>query len=278
MAPRVSSGVKVARVRAAARASGRAASVGVRAAHQGLRVMGRLSRAASSGLRTAAPDPWLTSGGGRARAGALTRRAGGLLRLVLGGLLVAAVLSALGLVLLVFALQGSALAAWLLAATFLIALLGLVWGARRAARLVRPPVAPQGRPASPAEDEAGLLHTLRTHQRALPPGGRDAFQGAVLATRDALRLTAGDATLGRDAFDARQAAREDLPEVLRVYRAAPRTPEAEQELQEQLGLIERRMRQVIQTRTEAQGRALQANRRYLEDKYAAPEPDPEGRA
>lgn len=238
--------------------------------------MGRLKRGAFGQLQAAAPDPWLTSGGGR-QPGDLTRRAAWLLRLVLGGLLAAAVLSALVLVLIIFAVQGSRVAAWLLTATLLLAVLGLMWGARRAGRLLRGPAASvEGPQGTLAQDEAGLLHTLRTHQRALPPGSRAAFEGAVLATRDALRLTAADATLGRDAYDARQAAREDLPEVLRVYHAAPRSAAVEQELRAQLGVIEGRMRQVAQARAEVQGRALRAHRRYLEDKYAGPQsPEPE---
>ncbi|MFC4426139.1 hypothetical protein [Deinococcus navajonensis] len=275
MARRVFPGVK------AAQASGRAASVGVRAARRGLRIVGRLTHETGGRGWRSAPDPWLAPRSLRWNRNDLTQRAGGLLRLVLGGLLAAAMLSALVLVLLVFALQGSGVAAWLLVATLLLGALALFWGLRRAGRLLRGPMAVAAGPASGvqatlAQDEAGLLNTLRTHQRILPPGSREVFQSAVLATRDAMRLTAGDVTLGRDAYDARQAAREDLPEVLRAYRAAPRTAHSDEALLGQLRLIEGRMQQVIETRTAGQVRALKAHGRYLEDKYAGPaDRDPE---
>lgn len=166
-------------------------------------------------------------------------------------------------------LQGNDLAGWLLALTLLLGLLGAVWATRRAGQLIRADTQMvAGAAASDLpQDEAQLLSTLRTHQRALPPPTRAAFQTTVLTTRDALRLTAGDTTLERDVYDARQAAREDLPELMRAYQSAPRDARTERELLDQLRLIEDRMQRVVQVRGEAKGRALRAHGRYLQDKY-----------
>lgn len=68
-------------------------------------------------------------------------------------------------------------------------------------------------------------------------------------------------------FDARQAAREDLPELLRTYGSGRRTPEADRLFLEQLDLIGRRMQEVVHERQAQHVRVLTAQRRYLESKY-----------
>ncbi|WP_291424838.1 hypothetical protein [Deinococcus sp.] len=118
-------------------------------------------------------------------------------------------------------------------------------------------------------DEARLLTLLRTHERGLPSTLWPAFQATVIATRDALRLTAADVTLQRDTFDARQAAREDLPELLSAYRAVPPSRQSDEQLLEQLALIERRMQSVVGQRAATRQRELSAHGRYLQDKYTA---------
>ncbi|WP_034385225.1 hypothetical protein [Deinococcus sp. YIM 77859] len=165
-------------------------------------------------------------------------------------------------------------AGWLLGLTLFLALLGLLRAVIRGARLLSPqplpdPAARSGVSslATVADDETRLLTLLRSGERALPAAGRAALHATVIATRDALRATAEDAALGRDAFDAQQAAREDLPELLRTYRAAPHTPETERLLLGQLTLIERRMKEITRERQERQLRALEAQHRYLESKY-----------
>ncbi|BDP40924.1 hypothetical protein DAETH_08930 [Deinococcus aetherius] len=226
-------------------------------------------------------DPWLPPGGPGhplRRGVSVVRRAVGLLVLlalcVLGALLLGPLLLLLG----VGTAFGSDVAGWLLAFTLLLATFGAVWTARRATLLIRAREegeadlvtldAPTGSgSAARADDEAGLLALLRGSERALPTSTRAALHATVIATRDALRVTAGDLSLGRDAFDARQAAREDLPELLRAYHAAPRTPQADDLLLGQLALIERRMSGVVRERQKAQARTLDAHRRYLEGKY-----------
>lgn len=89
----------------------------------------------------------------------------------------------------------------------------------------------------------------------------------MIATRDALRASQDDAVLDRDSFDVRQAAREDLPELLETYRTVPPTPANQAELQRQLGLIEGRMAAVVRDREAQKSRALKAHGRYLEKKY-----------
>ena len=122
-----------------------------------------------------------------------------------------------------------------------------------------------------AHDEAALLATLRLHERTLPAPARAALHATAIATRDALRVTAHDQALGRDTYDAQQAARRDLPDLLSVYRAAPPTAAADLELLMQLGHIERRMRAVSTERAGQGQRKLEAHGRYLKDKYSLSE-------
>ncbi|WP_102125749.1 hypothetical protein [Deinococcus planocerae] len=257
------------------------------AARTGSRVVRYLIRPARrlspANLDLSGRDPWLPSErpGGRPgetlrRGASVARRAAGLFVLLALCVLGAVLLGPLLLLLGVGTAFGSDVAGWMLAFTLLLATFGAVWTARRAAHLIRAREdqvgvvtldAPGTLGSGGADDEAGLLALLRGSERALPPSTRAALHATVIATRDALRVTSGDLSLGRDAFDARQAAREDLPELLRTYRAAPRTPEADRLLLGQLTLIERRMGEVVRERQRAQSRTLDAHRRYLEGKY-----------
>ncbi|AXG99070.1 hypothetical protein DVJ83_07745 [Deinococcus wulumuqiensis] len=178
----------------------------------------------------------------------------------LGTLLLLGVLLVLG----IGVANGSAPAGWLLA-TALLGVLGLLWTGWKAARLLRTPLTLP--PAAASAEENDLLRLLRQHERALPPATRPALHATVIATRDALRATAGDTTLSRAAFDARQAAREDLPDLLTAYRALPDPTANEAALLEQLRLIEQRMVEVRHERTPAQQRTLAAHGHYLTDKY-----------
>ncbi|RJF73063.1 hypothetical protein D3875_17455 [Deinococcus cavernae] len=224
-------------------------------------------------------DPWLPQSAAQQklrRGASVTRRGLGLATLMGLSVLGAVVIGTISLLLLIFGvLQGSAAAGWLLAFTLLIGLFGMIWTARRASNLLSPPPAPTVPLAdaqAAADGEQGLLTLLHTHERALPASTQGAFRATVIATRDALRVSAGENMLSREAFDARQAAREDLPELMDAYRSVPPTPHSDQQLLEQLSLIEGRMHTVIQQGRAAQERRLSAGRQYLEDKY---QPDTE---
>ncbi|GMA16703.1 hypothetical protein E5F05_17070 [Deinococcus metallilatus] len=241
------------------------------AARTGSRVVRYLIRPAAHHAGVSR-DPWSLPG----RPHLPVRRGASLARRALG-LVVLLVLSVLGAVLLVPLLvllgigtaSGYAAAGWLLGFTLLLAALGAIWTFRRASRLITAPeeAVPGPLDAATGDDETGLLALLRAGERALPASARSALHATVIATRDALRATAGDLSLGRDAYDVRQAAREDLPELLRSYRAAPRSPETDRLLLGQLGLIGRRMQGITRERQQQQARALEAQRRYLESKY-----------
>ncbi|AAF10302.1 hypothetical protein [Deinococcus radiodurans] len=163
--------------------------------------------------------------------------------------------------------NGSAPAGWLLGAALLLGLLGLLWTGWRAAGLLRAPLSVPAVTTSP--EEGALLTLLREHERALPPATRPALHATVIATRDALRATAGETTLSRAAFDAQQAAREDLPDLLAAYQALPSGARQDEELLGQLARIETRMAAVTRERAQAGQRALRAHGQYLDDKYEA---------
>lgn len=197
----------------------------------------------------------------------LGRRAKGLSWLAVQGFFGFIVVTTLLALFIILLALGWPPAGWLIGLTLLLALLGAVRATVQGRRLLAPaPEAPLAQ-AGPGDDEARLLRLLRSGERALPPAARPAFHAAVISTRDALRLTSGDEALGRDAFDARQAAREDLPELLHTYQAAPRTPDAERLLVSQLDLIGRRMGEVVHERRGQHTRTLEAQKRYLESKY-----------
>ncbi len=228
-------------------------------------------------------DPWLPTPQNRVRRklerGAnLTRRGLGLLTLlalaVLGTLLLGVAVLVSG----AFAAGGVELGWWFMGFTLLLGLLGAYWTARRASALLRaeadvplPTTAPAQLPASLENDETALLHLLRQHERALPEVARPAFYQTVIATRDALRLTADDAALSRETFDVRQAAREDLPELLDAFGAVPPSAQSNAQLLEQLSLIETRMQQVMAVRGAGRQRKLHANGKYLHAKYRGEE-------
>ncbi|GGS15738.1 hypothetical protein [Deinococcus knuensis] len=203
-------------------------------------------------------DPWNTG----AALQPTVRRAGSLLALTVIGFLVMGVLVPLAILLGIGVASGSDVAGWLLALVLLLLVAFGVWVFGRARTLTRP--APVTLDAAAPPEEWTLLETYRLHERRLPTPTRPALQSAVQATREALRVTAGG-TLTRDAFDARQAAREDLPELLMAWQSGPRRPE---DLTRELQVIEARMRQVTQAQAAGQDRETQARARYLRDKYA----------
>lgn len=216
-------------------------------------------------------DPWVSSTRPALPRPALPpdlgRRAKGLSWLAVQGFFGFIVVTTLLALFIILLALGWPPAGWLIGLTLLLALLGAVRATVQGRRLLAPaPEAPLAQ-AGPGDDEARLLRLLRSGERALPPAARPAFHAAVISTRDALRLTSGDEALGRDAFDARQAAREDLPELLHTYQAAPRTPDAERLLVSQLDLIGRRMGEVVHERRGQHTRTLEAQKRYLESKY-----------
>ena len=214
-------------------------------------------------------DPWARNESGAARwqrrkeqGRQLAQRGVGLAVLLTLAGLGALVLLPLLVVLGIGVANGSAAAGWLLGAALLLGLLGLLWTGWRAAGMLRAPLGAPATAASPEED--ALLTLLRQHERALPPAAADALHATVIATRDALRATAGETALSRAAFDAQQAAREDLPDLFAAYRALPSDPQQDAELLGQLARIETRMAHV--TREQAQA-GQRAHGQYLEDKY-----------
>ena len=207
-------------------------------------------------------DPW--SPAARVRRGAgLTRRALGIGVLIVLSVLGAAVLALSVLLLGLGVASGSDVAGWVMG------VVGAVWVIRRAGRLLR--ADPQDAAVPDAAlhrlDEAQLLQTLHAGSRMLPAPARPAFHRTVLATREALRASAGDATLERDTYDVRQTAREDLPALLDAYQAVPRSRSSDAELTRQLALIESRMKRVSSDRAAQRERQLQAHGRYLDDKF-----------
>lgn len=205
-----------------------------------------------------------------ARGRNLTRRALGLGVLLLLTLLGAGVVAVVMVLLGVGLAAGSDVAGGLMVFTLLLALSGAWLAARRAGELLRPRLAPpaEGAPAQPEPDaEAALLQTLRAHEHHLPAQARAAFHATVIATRDALRATAADVQMNRDAFDARQAAREDLPELMDAYRAVPRDPRNDAQLLEQLRLIHTRMTHITRAHAARTGDKLAAHGHYLREKY-----------
>lgn len=235
-------------------------------------------------LMTRGRDPWLPPPtGSAAHAASRARRAGSLVRRMLGlvALLILGVLGALLVGPLLFLLgigtaSGSDVAGILLALTLAAAAFGVYWTASRARAILHAPedtTPPTTLDLTGAatNDEASLLTTLRLHERTLPAPARAALHATAIATRDALRVTAHDQALGRDTYDAQQAARRDLPDLLSAYRAAPPTSAADLELLMQLGHIERRMRSVSSERAGQGQRKLEAHGRYLKDKYSLSE-------
>lgn len=240
--------------------------------------------AASGLMMTSGRDPWLPAPTGSAaetisrarRAGSMVRRTMGLLALIVLGLLGALLVGPLLLLLGIGTASGSDVAGILLAFTLLAAAFGVYWTARRARQILQVPEEAAlpvtlDLAGAAAHDEAALLATLRLHERTLPAPARAALHATAIATRDALRVTAHDQALGRDTYDAQQAARRDLPDLLSVYRAAPPTAAADLELLMQLGHIERRMRAVSSERAGQGQRKLEAHGRYLKDKYSLSE-------
>lgn len=197
-------------------------------------------------------------------AGQTARRAAGLGVLGLIGLLGASILSISAIFLGMGAASGSDVAGWMLGLVLLLGALGAVWLVRRARLLLRP--AGEDTPAMPGAGRVSLA-ALNRQARALPAPGRAAFRRTLAATEGALRACAADTTLGRDTFDARQAAREDLPTLLAAYRAAPPTPDAQREFARQLSVIETRMHAIVRGRAAQQALDLHAHGRYVDDKY-----------
>ena len=195
------------------------------------------------------------------------RRAAGLGVLTLVGLVGASLLALNTVFLGVGAASGSYAAVWGLVFVLLLGVAGAVWLARRASALMRHPAHLPGT-AVVASADLDALARLHRAARALPAPRRVAYRRTLGSAAAALRACAADTTLGRDTFDARQAALEDLPELLRAYRAAPPSPTADREFTRQLTLIEQRMQVIARERAMQQERDLHAYGRYLDDKYS----------
>ncbi|GGR77948.1 hypothetical protein [Deinococcus sedimenti] len=219
-------------------------------------------------------DPWQVQRPGDPRAALArgrgqARRLGGVGLLIVLTLVALSFLGTLSVLLGIGVASGSDVAGWLLALTLLLSFAVIAWSARRARRLLRAPTPDTVTLHAAPGDELGLLRTLRQYERALPTPSLPAFQQAVTATRDALRVTEHASTLTRDVFDARQAAREDLPRILGSY-AAAHTPD-HRELDRQLQLIEARMTAITREQAQAQRRDQQADTTFLRDKYTPPQ-------
>ncbi|WP_221090581.1 hypothetical protein [Deinococcus aquaedulcis] len=216
-----------------------------------------------------AAQPWPTPSGDswalapQTGQGAGLRRLAGLGALALLTLVGLSFLGTLTVLLGIGVASGSDLAGWLLGLTLLLAVVLLVWARGRLRQWQA-----QAHPL-PASDELGQLRALHAQARALPRPDRAAVLGALQATAQALQVTGGGGTLTRDAFDARQAAREDLPELLAAARSGRGA------VQPQLQLIETRMAAIAERGRAAQARAAQAQAAYLQDKYAPGKTAPE---
>ncbi|WP_309570157.1 hypothetical protein [Deinococcus sp.] len=200
----------------------------------------------------------------------VARRAAGLGVLTLVGLLGTSVLTLSTIFLGISAAAGNTAAVWVLGLALLLGVAGAVWLSRRASALLRSPAEAPGTAMIAAAD-LDVLADLHRAARALPAPRRSAYRRTLGSAADALRACATDTTLGRDTFDARQAAQEDLPELLRAYRAAPGSPGADREFTRQLTLIETRMQTIVQGRAGQHSRDLHAHGRYLDDKYGGKE-------
>lgn len=245
------------------------------AAREGVRIIRQIARPnTAQSSRVVSDDPWQALEQEAARGpqpnwekGKQIARRGASWGLLLGAVFLGAViLLPLTILLSIGALNGSAPAAWVLGLVLLLGLFGMIWAGFQARNLLRPLPAPSS--AVPQQhDENGLLALVREHGAALGELPRHAFQSTVLATRDALRATADEVTLSRAGFDARQAARDELPALLQTYRALPAGEQRDREFLEQLRLIESRMQEVRAEGLSLQQRQVQANRKYLENKY-----------
>ncbi|NTY00087.1 hypothetical protein [Deinococcus sp. JMULE3] len=237
-----------------------------------LRGGARLARQLLTPTPDPAGDPWQLQRPGDPRR-ALThgrtqaRRLAGVGLLAVLTLVALSFLGTLTVLLGIGVASGSDVAGWLLGVTLLLSLIVIAWSVRRARRLLRAPTPHTVTLEAAPPDEQDLLRTLRQHERALPPTTLPAFLGAVTATRDALRATAHTTTLTRDVFDARQAAREDLPRILHAYQEAAPQGRDDRELTRQLRLIEDRMARIAREQAQAQRRDQQADTTYLRDKY-----------
>lgn len=250
-------------VRPAARTVLSAARTGVRVA----RVLLRPARPDSATVRNdwglndwGEPDPALAL----RRGASLARRGLGLAVLFVLALIGAGVLGTAALLTGIGVAEGHAWAGWLLGLSLLLLALGAFWTLRRARALMHVPPVPAA--ALPHGGAARPLGELRREARALPPALRPVLDGALRATGEALRASADDrGLLTRDVHDARRTAQHDLPELLALYRGAPRTPRGDVELAVRLRQIETRMAEVARGRGAERTRDWQAYGRYLED-------------
>ncbi|MFC6616948.1 hypothetical protein [Deinococcus radiophilus] len=184
-------------------------------------------------------------------------------------------IAALGLLLIfsvvAFVTGHGALGAALLALTLLVVLVIGYLGLQTAQRGVR-----QGRrrAAEVREDlnldrasleqrgaERDLIRLLNRHESRLPATSRPQLRATVSAMHAAMQATRGE--LGREAYEVRQAAQEDLPRLLELA-----GPEQQADLAEALGLIERRMGQIADEQRQRQRRDYDTQREYLRGKYA----------
>lgn len=118
-----------------------------------------------------------------------------------------------------------------------------------------------------------LVRLWTRYGTRLPPQVRPALRGAITATDEALKAVEGE--LGRERYEAQQAATRDLPELLDLYSRVGNDSAELAELERSLALIEQRMRQIAAYITAEQQREFAVRREYLNDKYAEDLLDPD---
>ncbi|MBZ9751673.1 hypothetical protein K7W42_12430 [Deinococcus sp. HMF7604] len=228
-----------------------------RVARSGVRATTTLLRP----VQGAQTDPWALAPA-RPASGLRLRRAAGLGVLALVTVLALSILGTLAMLLAIGVASGSDVAGWLLGVTLVLAVGVLLWAR---GRLMGWQPAPSTLPTEEAKD-LQALRVLHQQARALPRPLRADLERTLQATAGALRATAALPTLTRDAFDVRQAARADLPELLHAYHAAP---QQQPELRASLLVIEERMVSIARQGEQDAARAAQAQRVFVQEKYAS---------
>lgn len=136
-----------------------------------------------------------------------------------------------------------------------------------------------------AKERAELIREVRRVSPQLPPSLREQLMRTAQAADAALKATAGQD--GRDAYNARAVATEELPDALRAYLSLPESQRRaralpssasgvpmknpQESLAEQLQVLEGAMRGVVSRHAEERARELETQRRYLQGKYGEEE-------
>lgn len=110
-----------------------------------------------------------------------------------------------------------------------------------------------------------LLRLWEKYNHRIPAEARPALRAAIASADEALVAFANE-PLSRERYEVQQAATHDLPDLLDVYARSGSDPAA---LAEALGLIDRRLRQLVQQAEAERQREFAARREYISGKYAS---------